>query len=346
MAEVLGIGCSHGPGVVGPLERGSHYLRQHLEEDETPAYLKDPRNWPKQMQEEWADDQGIAHAKRYQEILQSAYRKARAAIDEFNPDFVLIFGDDQYECLLEDLLLPFNVFAVDEVEGALRGADSGEGTMRLLGHKEAANYLVRDLVSSGFDVGCSWKLPHRDMYGHAFTTTVRYLDLDNKGWNHRLIPFAVNCYGSDLRVPNEQYPNPSGIGRRLENVRVPPPPGPVPWRCYDVGRRVGEILQASPYRSVIISSSSWSHASLTTKNHYMWPDVEADRERFAELKTGETWKWRDLTAEQLQDSGQHEFRNWICLAGAMHGRGAPDDVVWAEAYTNNSCKAVAIYYPE
>src|SRR5688500_6712715 len=105
MGEILGIRCSHGTCLVSPLNRGSHDLRQHLEEDETPAHLKDPKSWPEAMQKEWADDQGLAHAKKYQEILQPAYRRARQAIDEFNPDFVLIFGDDQYGCLLEDLLL-------------------------------------------------------------------------------------------------------------------------------------------------------------------------------------------------------------------------------------------------
>ncbi len=344
MAEVLGIGCSHGPGIVGPLERGGHYLRQHLEEDETPAHLKDPKNWPKQMQEEWGDDEGISYAQKYQDILQPAYRQARKAIDDFNPDFVLIFGDDQYECLKEDLLAPFAVFAIDEVVGRVRGTDSGGGTRKMRGHQKAANYLVNELINSGFDIACSWKLPHEENYGHAFTTTVRYLDLNDQGWPHRLIPFAVNCYGSDLRVPSPEYPNPSGIGRRLENVRVPPPPGPSPTRCYDLGRKVGEILQASAYRAVVIGSSSWSHASLTTKHSYMWPDVDADRERLAELKAGQQWKWRDLKAQQLQDSGQHEFRNWICLAGAMHGR-KPEILAWAEAYTNNSCKCVAMFPP-
>ena len=345
MGEILGIGCSHGPGIVGDLRRGSHYLRQHMEEDETPDELKDPRNWPQRMQEEWGDDEGLTHAKKYQEILQPAYRKARAAIDEFRPDFVLIYGDDQYECLREDLLIPFNVFAIDAVEGRMRGTDTGGGNARVLGHKEAANYLVRELVNSGYEVGSSWGLPHGEMYGHAFTVTLRYMDLDGDNpWTYPIIPFAVNCYGNDLRVPSEEYPNPSGIGRRLENVKVPPPPGPIPSRCYDMGMRVGEILRASPYRSVVIGSSSWSHASLTTKNHYMWPDVPTDRERLAELEAGETWKWRDLTADQLQDSGQHEFRNWICLAGTMHGRKA-DYVAFAEAYTNNSCKSVAIFEP-
>jgi hypothetical protein len=68
MGEILGIGCSHGPGIVGSLAAGAHYLRQHLGEDETPAHMKDPRNWPVQMQHEWADDEGIAFAARYQEF--------------------------------------------------------------------------------------------------------------------------------------------------------------------------------------------------------------------------------------------------------------------------------------
>src|SRR5438046_6691793 len=104
MGEILGIGCSHGPGIVGPLERGAHYLRQHLLEDETPAHMKDPKNWPPQMREEWGEDEGISFAARYQGILQPGYRQARAALDEFNPDFIVIFGDDQYEVFKEDCL--------------------------------------------------------------------------------------------------------------------------------------------------------------------------------------------------------------------------------------------------
>ncbi len=34
--------------------------------------------------------------------------KARAAIDEFKPDFVVIWGDDQYENFKEDIVPPFS----------------------------------------------------------------------------------------------------------------------------------------------------------------------------------------------------------------------------------------------
>lgn len=52
MGEVLGIGCSL--GISGPIERLKEiYLRKNLESDLTPAHMKDPKNWPKKMQEEW-----------------------------------------------------------------------------------------------------------------------------------------------------------------------------------------------------------------------------------------------------------------------------------------------------
>lgn len=53
MGEILGIGCSHGPGISGPLKRLTDiYLRRNLQSELTPAHMKDPKNWPKKMQEE------------------------------------------------------------------------------------------------------------------------------------------------------------------------------------------------------------------------------------------------------------------------------------------------------
>jgi hypothetical protein len=53
-------------------------------------------------------------------------------------------------------------------------------------------------------------------------------------------------------------------------------------------------------------------------------------------------KWRDLDAEQLNDAGQHEFLNWICLAGAMEGR-KPQLLSLSEAYLFNSNRMVVVF---
>ena len=44
--------------------------------------------------------------------------------------------------------------------------------------------------------------------------------------------------------------------------------------------------------------------------------------------------------------GQHEFRNWICLAGAMTELGADVEIVdYMESYVLNSNKCFAIMRP-
>src|SRR5207244_906752 len=139
----------------------------------------------------------------------------------------------------EDVLPPFAVFAIDEVECSRRRGGVKEAYI-MKGHKEAGNHLARELIRGGFDVACSWKLHNRPDYGHAFTSTVEYLDMDGKGFPHPIVPLAVNCYGSDMRIPG---PGRTPIrGRILQDVEDPPPPSPMPWRCYDLGKEVGRII--------------------------------------------------------------------------------------------------------
>jgi hypothetical protein len=66
-----------------------------------------------------------------------------------------------------------------------------------------------------------------------------------------------------------------------------------------------------------MASSSWSHAFLTAKNHWIYPDLEADRALLSRLQAGDYEAWRDAPLEQLEASGQHAVLNWMCLAGAM-----------------------------
>src|SRR5262249_54082880 len=156
---------------------------------------------------------------------------------------------------------------------------------------------------SGFDVACSYKLHHAAEMGHAHTRTVLYLDYDRRGFDYPVIPFHVNCYGSNLRVRSGHLP-------MLDGQPVRPPPAPMPWRCYDLGKRVAEIIQDSPWRAAVIGSSSWSHGTLTAKHSFLYPDVEADRRRHQELAAGELRRWRDLDPREMQASGQHEMLNW------------------------------------
>src|SRR5207237_10880189 len=113
--------------------------------------------------------------------------KARECIDEFKPDFVLIFGDDQYEVFKEDCIPPFAVLAIDNIP-AKDSPDSKDGSASIKGSKQIGNYLVRGLVPKEFDVACCWCLGNEENYGHAFTTTIQYSDLDRRGYVYPIVP--------------------------------------------------------------------------------------------------------------------------------------------------------------
>lgn len=340
MGELLGIGCTHGPQIQFPDENMADYLKNLLR-NRIPEELRSQDRWPEAMRREWGADEGTTSAKPYREEVVGGFRRARAALDEFQPDFVVIFGDDQYENFHEDLLTPFCVFGFDEVDVApyqnsgVMSATTNvwnkppDTVVQVKGHPQGAVHLTRELIADGFDMPCSFKLHHAKVLSHAFTRTMLYLDYDQTGFNYPIVPFHVNCYGSDLRL-------------RGQDKGMLPPPSPCPWRCYDVGRAVAKVLSASPWRVAIIGSSSWSHASLTKKHGYLYPDIESDRARLQELRSDGLRKWRDLSGDQLRDAGQHEMLNWICLAGAMEGRKA-DLLAYGESYIFNSNKPVALF---
>jgi hypothetical protein len=360
MGDILGVGCTHGPHLkLSDETMANIYFRYNLHSDKTPAHWKDPANWPAQLREEWADDEGASAARKHRDELVRGFRQARQTIDDFNPDFVLIYGDDQYENFKEDLLPPFCVYAFDEFDLRSQRAGGGGGLSARLGlpltpidlppmqptvrgSKQIGTYVANELIGRGFDVSCSWKLHHMANLGHAFTGTLDYLDWDRRGFPYPVIPVHVSCYGEDLRVPTPEAAD--ATGRIMEGVAVRPPLSPSPARCYDLGKALAEAISAGPYRAVIVGSSSWSHASLTDMHGYMWGDVDSDREHLQQLKAGQLRQWRELDPGQMRRSGQHEMRNWICLAGSMEGR-TPEVLTYSESYVFNSSKCVALFRP-
>ena len=66
MAEILGIGCPHGPHMRFTDETMANcYFRINLRNAKTPAALRDPKNWPAKMRAEWGNDEGVSAARRH-----------------------------------------------------------------------------------------------------------------------------------------------------------------------------------------------------------------------------------------------------------------------------------------
>lgn len=354
MGEILGLGLSHFPGPLVPAQYWPRLLRTNVDNGRIPEEVYADRSaWPAPMQDEWGDDSGVSAAFAHRDRLLAGYRELRKALDAFDPDFVLMWGDDQYENFKKDCIPAFCVYILDEVVCtplpvgmALFKTDENawgipaQTEFPVKGHPEAGTLLARDLLERGFDVAYAYTTRHERGLAHAHALTVLYLDYELRGFPYPVVPFHVNCYGNQMMRTAAGAVAPSQARRDFS------PPSPSPKRCFEIGRETARILAESPWRVAVIGSSSWSHGSLTQKHNRLYPDVHADRARLDDLRTGRFQSWDRLDLRQIEDSGQHEILNWVCLAGAMTELGQEPEIVdFVESYVFNSNKCFAVFPP-
>jgi hypothetical protein len=345
MGEILAVGITHYPPLAGRDETMSWILKRMLQNPHLPAEYRDPTGWPRAMQQEWGADEGAASARMHRERLLRSLRKARLQIDEFRPDLIVIWGDDQYENFREDVVPPYCIYAHDSFEYGSSANniwdEPAEKKFHSPGQVAAAKHLATGLIEAGFDTAYSYKPLHHPL-GHAFANAVLYLDYDRRGFPYPIIPFAINCYGRKVIAQRGGLP-------MFEN---PPteaqldPPAPTPRRLFDLGAATARIFANSPWRVALMASSGWSHAFLTAKNHFLFPDTPADRDLFKALSSGDFQAWRDYPASAVEDSGQQEILNWMCLAGALSElRRKPAETELIETWIFNSSKCFLMAPP-
>jgi len=345
MGEILGIGATHYPPGLVPEEYKPWPLARMLGTDpRIPERLRDPANWPEPMRAEWGNDEGVSSFKAHRARVFSAFHTIREEITAFRPDLILIWGDDQYENFREDVVPPFCVLAYDTLAfqpfkrlGSRPNiwAEPNDKVFTWPGQPAAGRWLVSRLLDAGIDMAYAYRPLHGDGVAHAFANTLLYLDLDRQGFEYPVLPVTVNCYGRD--VIRSQ-----GGGSR--HTDEPDPPAPSPRRCFELGRATARAFKESPWRVVLMASSSWSHAFLTEKNHWIYPDLEADRALLGQLQAGDYEAWRDLPLAKLEASGQHEVLNWLCLAGAAAELDYKMHLVdWVETWIFNAPKCLAVF---
>lgn len=349
MAEFLGLGITHYPLLAGTDEHMAGLLRWTLTDPGIPEAEKDVSTWPELMQREWADD--VAAAAGHRAELRAGLARCRAALDEFRPDVVLVWGDDQYENFREEVIPPFCVLAYgDSVVEPFelmnkRGSKNAWGrpddmTFVMRGVPKEARALADKLLHDGFDVAYSYARRENAPFPHAIANTQLFLDYDNAGteFPYPILPITVNCYGQHVIARR------GGLARfaDIDDANIDPV-GPSPKRCHQLGGAIARALRDTDLRVALVASSSWSHAFLTDKLWHLRPDTPADQRLYDAFVAGDHDTWTSVTSAEIVDAGQHEMLNWFCLLGAAGELGLQLDwstFVVTDVFNSNKCFAI------
>ena len=220
-----------------------------------------------------------------------AIAKLREKLEAFDPDVVIVVGDDQHENLVDDNMPPFSIFTGEEVEASVSlrylNQPKSENRTKYRVDAKLAGALVAGLMDEGFDPAYSKRTRYDGGLGHAFARVLKFLTPDA---SRRIIPVMVNTY----------YP-----------------PAPSAHRCAQFGVALAKLIGRFPSadRVVVIASGGLSHTKI---------DEQLDERFIRALQHNDTADMSAIPASVLVE-GTSEIRNWIVTAAAANCSGTMVD---------------------
>jgi catalytic LigB subunit of aromatic ring-opening dioxygenase len=220
-----------------------------------------------------------------------AIAKLRQKIETFDPNVLIVVGDDQHENLVDDNMPPFSIYMGEEVEASVSlrylNQPKSENRTKYRVDAKLAGALVAGLMDEGFDPAYSKRTRYDGGLGHAFARVLKFLTPDA---SRRIIPVMVNTY----------YP-----------------PAPSAHRCAQFGVALAKLVGRFPSadRVVVIGSGGLSHTKI---------DEQLDERFIRALQHNDTDYMSAMPASVLVE-GTSEIRNWIVTAAAANCSGTMVD---------------------
>lgn len=216
-----------------------------------------------------------------------AIAELRQKLEAFDPDVLIVVGDDQHENLIDDNMPPFSIYMGEEVEASssLRylNQPKSENRTRYRVDAKLAEALTLGLMDEGFDPAYSKRTRYEGGLGHAFARVLKFLMPEP---TRRIVPVMVNTY----------YP-----------------PAPSARRCVKFGTALASLVRRFPSddRVVVIGSGGLSHTKI---------DEQLDQ-RFIQALQQNNLAYMSTMPASVLIEGTSEIRNWIVTAGAANRSG-------------------------
>ncbi|MGZ5854204.1 MAG: DODA-type extradiol aromatic ring-opening family dioxygenase [Xanthobacteraceae bacterium] len=242
-----------------------------------------------------------------QNIARAAVKKLRQTVSNASLDALIVLGDDQNESYKDDCHPAFAIYYGDTIlndnkqhstyshlpEWYIKNRSAffePEKPRDYPVHAKLAEYLIENLMDTGFDIAASKCLPEGEGEGHAVAYIHRHAMDSAKPVP--VVPIFLNTY----------YP----------------PNQPRPGRCYELGQALRKAVEAFPgnERVGIAASGGLSH---------FYVDEDFDRAILKALGNKDAKILQNLPRNKL-NSGSSESLNWVGIAGALERL----DMTWFE----------------
>jgi hypothetical protein len=283
----LGLASSHAPGMWRPaeewpksLERRPPEVRNHL-----PYTAKLEMESPELIES-------------YIKRIQAAFATLRQQVQAYQPDALIMIGDDQGDMFDVANNPTFAVYTGEEpiwgvsVHDPFDTPPEQRTKITFPTHSELASYILKGLVKQGFDMASVGKFdprgnPRRGV-SHMVSNLVPEVDPQHE------IPLV--CI-----FMNEYYP-----------------PLPTAERCAQLGRALTAVLADRPERVAIYASGGLSH--FPGEFNAGWIDTALDHWILERLERNDLEALQHLfTFDSINlRSGTGEVRAWISVAAAMN----------------------------
>lgn len=231
--------------------------------------------------------------------------------EEARVDVAVIFGNDQHEIFMDDLIPGLTVFNGEMIWNApateeqaaksppgIHASEWGHKPPQYTeypGHPELANRIIRQAIADGFDVAKSSKIPEHEGnwhsgIGHAFGFIYRQIMRDKPVPN---VPLFANTFF--------------------------PPNQPTARRCFAFGQSVGRAIRAwdSDARVAVFGSGGMSHFVI---------DEAFDAKIIEAIQAHDAETLCSIGEEYFQ-AGTSELKNWIAAAGCLFETDLSGDLI-------------------
>ena len=262
-----------------------------------------------------------AESEAYRRTVQKgreALFRIRDYVEGCRADTLLLIHDDHFVNFDFRCYPPFALFVGDEARGS-GVIDPAEiekitgATYRRYEGKTSYESAPKGIPQHMAD----WEGDKPYVYRANTGLSVRLLkELMERGFD---MPFTSNGTMDGELVLTTNFLNPKADKRvmlMLTNGYVPP----LPWprRCWQLGRAMREIFDASESRVLVLATGGMSHYPGTP----LYGDVDEDYDRYILdlMAKGENAKLAGITPDELMQHGNGELVNWIIAAGMVGDR--------------------------